>query len=282
MSQNLTVKKRYLAVPDDCTASNRFKNNVVLLDCRSKLGDLPWGRNSWLAGHIPGAVHLDLDRDLAAAPGAGGRHPLPDPDRLANRLGELGASDDSRIVAYDDVGGAMAARAWWCIRWLGHDSVALLNGGLNAWLAANPGDLVSGEETPTAGRFTRRTSLTRTISAEELATQLHDTSLVDARAQERFDGTVEPIDPVAGHIPGATCLPFQDNLTEDGRFKTRAELAARFAALPDPVIAYCGSGVTAAHNLIALRLAGRDEGVLYPGSWSEWLIDDDRPREPAE
>ncbi|CAN0595466.1 unnamed protein product, partial [Laminaria digitata] len=182
---------------------------------------------------------------------------------------------DSRIVLYDDVGGAMAARAWWCIRWLGHDNVALLNGGLNAWLAANPGRLASGEEPPKAGRFTRRASLTRTINAEDLAATLHGRSLVDARAQERFDGKVEPIDPVAGHIPGATCLPFQGNLSQDGQFKSAAALAERFAELPDPVIAYCGSGVTAAHNLIALRLAGRGEGILYPGSWSEWLLDDE-------
>lgn len=277
MTSNDSSRERYLATAANCSGSE-----VALFDCRSKLGDLPWGRNAWLNGHIPGAVHLDLDRDLAGPPGDGGRHPLPDPARLARRLGELGASDDCRIVLYDDVGGAMAARAWWCIRWLGHDNVAILDGGLAAWVAANPNQpLESGVQAVDAQKFTRRNSLTNTIRADALVLQLGSNTLIDARAQERFDGLVEPIDPVAGHIPGALCMPFQGNLTSDGRFKSSAELAERFSDLADPVIAYCGSGVTAAHNLFALRLAGRDEGVLYPGSWSEWLIDESRPREPA-
>lgn len=276
MPQESPSKHRYLATPQDC-----LNKGVVLFDCRSTLADSSWGRSAWLAGHIPGAVHLDLDKDLAGAPGNRGRHPLPDPDQLATRLGELGAPDSSRIVVYDDVGGAMAARAWWCIRWLGHDNVALLNGGLKAWLDAHPDTLETGDHTLEPATFSRRDSLTRTIDADALLASRNRISLVDARTQERFDGQVEPIDPVAGHIPGAVCLPFQGNLTDDGRFKTSAELADRFADLPDPVIAYCGSGVTAAHNLLALRLAGREEGILYPGSWSEWLIDSNRPREPA-
>ncbi|MCR9276888.1 MAG: sulfurtransferase [Pseudomonadaceae bacterium] len=276
MTPTTSPRDRYLVAAEACTG-----NDIVLFDCRSKLGEAQWGRRAWLAGHIPGALHLDLDRDLAGPPGPGGRHPLPDPNVLANRLGELGASDASRIVVYDDVGGAMAARAWWCVRWLGHDNVAMLDGGLNAWELANPKELQAGEQTRTPATFTRRDSLTKTISASELAANLGHQSLIDARTKERFNGEVEPIDAVAGHIPGATCLPFQGNLNSVGRFKSSDELAARFADLADPVIAYCGSGVTAAHNLFALRLAGRDEGVLYPGSWSEWLLDASRPRQPA-
>lgn len=253
---------------DDLDAGSE---RLALFDCRARLGDPTWGRQQWRSGHLPGAQHLDLDRDLAATPGAGGRHPLPDPDQLAARLGELGASVTSRIVLYDDVGGAMAARAWWCLRWLGHDNVALLDGGLQAWRAR----LVSGEAPPSPGDFERRAPLTRLIDADALLAQAG--SLVDARAEARFAGREEPIDPVAGHIPGAVCLPFSDNLNLDGTFRSAAELAERFTGLADPVICYCGSGVTAAHNLLALRLAGRAEGVLYAGSWSGWITDSSRP-----
>lgn len=248
-------------------------SQLAVFDCRAKLGEPYWGREQWLAGHLPTAQHLDLDRDLAGAPGAGGRHPLPDPDRLTARLGALGASDSSQIVLYDDVGGAMAARAWWCIRWLGHDAVALLDGGLAAWTDA----LVRGDEPTRNGSFTRRPALTRQLSADEVQTGIGQQNLVDARAEARFKGDDEPIDPIAGHIPGAVCLPFNDNLNPDGTFRSPAELASRFAVLTDPVVCYCGSGVTAAHNLLALKLAGREEGVLYPGSWSGWIEDPSRP-----
>jgi thiosulfate/3-mercaptopyruvate sulfurtransferase len=190
-------------------------------------------------------------------------------------LAELGCSESDQIVVYDDAGGAFAARAWWCIRWLGHQDVAVLDGGIGAW----SGDLETTPATPAPGNFRPRPALTRTISAAELAASLTGATLVDARVQARFEGREEPIDPVAGHIPGASCLPFQGNLDASGHFLPATELTRRFAHLADadPLICYCGSGVTAAHNILALRIAGFAEPVLYPGSWSEWISDEQRP-----
>lgn len=249
---------------------------VRLLDCRARLGDPDWGPRAYAEGHLPGAVHASLDHDFAAPPGAGGRHPLPEPQRLRDRFRAWGVDDGTQVVVYDDAGGAFAARAWWCARWLGHEAVAVLDGGLAAW----PGPLSRDTPEPPAGNFSIRASLTRTVDAAGLLDRLPQTALVDARTRARFDGLEEPIDPVAGHIPGAVCLPFQDNLGSDGRFRPAAELARRFAELPDDVVCYCGSGVTAAHNVLALRIAGRPEPVLYPGSWSEWIVDPSRPRAP--
>lgn len=250
-------------------------DKVKILDCRAALGDPDYGHTAFASAHLPGAVYLSLDDDLAAPPGAGGRHPLPEPQALAARLAALGCNDSDQIVVYDDAGGAFAARAWWCLRWLGHEAVAVLDGGFKAWTGA----LESAVAEQPPGNFSRRPSLTRTIDAEDLLSQLTDLTLLDARAQARFDGQEEPIDPVAGHIPGAFCLPFQGNLDASGRFLPAAELAARFSnfSSADPLVCYCGSGVTAAHNILALRIAGFAEPVLYPGSWSEWIVDDQRP-----
>lgn len=255
-----------------------------LLDCRARLGDLDFGRRAFAAGHLPGALHADLDRDFAAAPGIGGRHPLPNPRTLAATARRWGINDDTQIVVYDDAGGAFAARAWWCLRWLGHQAVAVLDGGIAAW----PGKLsqVVAEYPP--GNFTIRPSLTRTVDADTLLGMISEqparkdaVSLLDARTEIRFNGEDEPIDPIAGHIPGARCMPFQDNLDADGRFKPPAELAQRFGALPQDTICYCGSGVTAAHNILAMVHAGYPEPILYPGSWSEWISDSSRPRSPS-
>ena len=209
----------------------------------------------------------------AAAPGDGGRHPLPDPAYLRGRFRAWGVNDSDQIVVYDDAGGAFAARAWWCARWLGHQAVALLDGGLAAWT----GPLSQASPVVAPGNFSIRPPLTRTVDAATLLAELDGATLVDARAEARFAGREEPIDPVAGHIPGAVCLPFQANLAADGRFLPAAELQARFAGLPDDVVCYCGSGVTAAHNVLAMRIAGRAEPRLYPGSWSEWIRDPARP-----
>ncbi len=263
--------KIHTTLIDSSTASH-LVGSVKFLDCRSSLADPDAGRRAYEAGHIRSAVYLSLDDDLAAPPGDGGRHPLPDKERLAARLSALGISDGDQVVVYDDAGGAYAARAWWCLRWLGHEAVALLDGDLAAW----PDPLSVETQTPAPGNFSIRPSLTRHLDVATLAADLTAYRLVDARTQVRFDGLEEPIDPVAGHIPGAICRPFQENLGEDGRFRSPAELRARFPE-GDNVVCYCGSGVTAAHNVVAMRVAGLPEPLLYPGSWSEWIRNPDRP-----
>lgn len=257
------------------------KKAVKLLDCRATLGDAAAGHQRFKHGHIPGARHLDLDRDLAATPGAGGRHPLPDPHTLAGKLQTLGINDVDQVVVYDDAGGAFAARAWWCLRWLGHRAVAVLDGGIKSWtgeLSTDDAPIRPGEQ---FGDFSVRATLTRTLDAATLLADAHKFHLIDARSEARFAGREEPIDPVAGHIPGARCLPFQGNLDSDGRFLPAEQLHARFADLVEPVVCYCGSGVTAAHNILAMKVAGFPEPFLYPGSWSEWIRDPARPRTPA-
>ena len=258
-------------------APNGVGGNLVrLIDCRARLDDAGFGARAYAAGHLPGAVFASLEHDLSATPGAGGRHPLPSADRLAARLRDLGLNDHDQIVVYDDTGGSFAARAWWCLRFLGHEAVAVLDGGLAAWT----GPLETNVPEPQAGHFSIRPSLTRTIDADELLAVLDHADLVDARARPRFEGREEPIDPIAGHIPGASCLPFQGNLGPDGRFLSAAELRERFHGHNADTICYCGSGVTAAHNILAMRVAGLPEPRLYPGSWSEWIRDPSRPCEP--
>lgn len=253
-------------------APDRFR----ILDCRARLGDPGFGPRAYAEGHLPGALYASLDDDFATPPGAGGRHPLPERERLAERFRSWGVNDDDQIVVYDDAGGAFAARAWWCARWLGHEAVAVLDGGFTAWT----GPLSKAQPVVDRGNFSIRPPLTREVDAAGVAAGLHHATLVDARARARFEGIEEPVDPVAGHIPGAVCRPFQDNLDASGYFRPATELAERFSDLPDEVICYCGSGVTAAHNVLAMRIAGRPEPVLYPGSWSEWIQDPDRPRAP--
>ena len=246
-----------------------------ILDCRAALGDPDHGKRVFAGGHIEGALYADLQRDLAGPPGPGGRHPLPDAGALSATFQRWGISDDDQIVVYDDAGGAFAARTWWLARWLGHSAVALLDGGLDTW----PGPLVTGLEHPTPGNFTRRPALTATVQASDIVTNMGQFTLIDARAQVRFDGVEEPIDPVAGHIPSAHCRPFQGNLDPSGRFLDAKALGQRFRGLDTNPVCYCGSGVTAAHNVLAMRIAGWPEPALYPGSWSEWIVDPDRPIE---
>lgn len=247
-----------------------------LLDCRARLADSEYGPRVYAAGHLPGAQPASLDHDFADPPGAGGRHPLPGRERLRDRFRSWGVNDDDQVVVYDDAGGAFAARAWWCARWLGHEAVAVLDGGFDAW----DGPLSRSREVTDPGNFSIRPALTREVDVAAVLDRLGHDTLVDARSLPRFEGREEPVDPVAGHIPGAVCLPFQDNLDAAGHFKSPVELAERFQHLPADVICYCGSGVTAAHNVLAMRLAGREEPALYPGSWSEWITDPARPREP--
>ncbi len=258
----------------------------IVVDCRFALEDPAYGRRVYAEGHIPDARFIDLERDLSAPVQRGitGRHPLPDPQQLLERLRALGISQHSEIVLYDDGPGAFAARAWWLLAWLGkREGVFLLDGGLNAWRAANlPLDSATPRISPGDLQGTADTSLL--VSADALLERLGtpQLTLLDARALPRFRGELEPIDPVAGHIPGAQCAVFTDNLDSNGRFKSPEQLRERFSALlgqrpAEQLVAYCGSGVTACHNLFALCLAGYPLLPLYAGSWSEWITDPQRP-----
>lgn len=251
-----------------------------LVDTRFDLKDPSAGLRAYEAEHLPGAVHLDLDRDLSSPPGEhGGRHPLPDMRRFAERLGEAGIGDEHEVVVYDDQGGMFAGRAWWLLRYAGHDRVRVLDGGLAAWrdegLPLEPGAVA-----PEPARFTLRLRPDMVVDRERVLRALEDPDvrLVDARAPERYRGELEPIDPRAGHIPGALNLPFAGNL-EGGRFRDPATLRERFAALEEAeeVVVYCGSGVSACHDLLAIDEAGLPPARLYVGSWSDWTSYEDAP-----
>lgn len=258
---------------------------LVILDCRFALEDPDYGLRSYAEGHIEGAQFADLERDLSGpvTKGVTGRHPLPDPDELIERLRGWGINNDSDVVLYDDGPGAFAARAWWLLAWLGkRDGVFVLDGGLKAWHAAGFPLNLDSVKLP-RGHFDGAPDNQLLIKAQALQKRLNDPALtlIDARALPRFRGEVEPIDPVAGHIPGAQCAAFGENLDSSGRFLPVEQLKQRFAEKlgdrsPDELVAYCGSGVTACHNLFALALAGYPLGKLYAGSWSEWINDPQR------
>jgi thiosulfate/3-mercaptopyruvate sulfurtransferase len=260
------------------------KPQLAVVDCRFDLMNPGSGRRAYLAGHIPGARFADLDRDLSAPIGLHtGRHPLPAPEEFARRLGELGIGNDAQVVAYDDANASFAARLWWMLRWVGHGAVAVLDGGFKAWTARG-GALQPGEVEVQEKRFTPRIDADAVVSAAELERVLQNPAalLVDARAPERYAGTVEPLDPVAGHIPGAVNHPIALNLSADNRFLPAAELKRRWQELlagkePANLVAMCGSGVTACHNLLSLEVAGLTGARLYAGSWSEWIRDPRRP-----
>jgi thiosulfate/3-mercaptopyruvate sulfurtransferase len=243
---------------------------LVVVDCRFRLGEPGAGERAWREGHIPGAPFLDVDRDLAAEPGDRGRHPLPEPAEFEAAARRAGIDRDSYVVAYDEVGEGGAVRLWWLLRHFGHERVAVLNGGLRAWCEAG-GPLRPGGEEVERGDFVARPRTGDTVAAEELAAG--DLLLLDARAAERFRGEVEPIDPVAGHIPGAVNVPFTE-IAPRGRFpgpeEVRARLEAAGAGADRELVAYCGSGVTACTLVLAAEVAGLPAARLYPGSWSEW------------
>ncbi|MFC4377637.1 sulfurtransferase [Nocardia halotolerans] len=248
---------------------------IRLLDVRWALGD-PDGPQHYLDGHVPGAVFVDLETELAAAPApARGRHPLPEPRAFEKCARSWGLNDGEPVVVYDATGGMAAARAWWLLRWAGVAEVRILDGGLPAWIAAG-GELATGAESdPAPGDLVVRPGALPVIDADTAAKW--PGMLLDARAGERYRGEVEPVDPRAGHIPGAVSAPTAENLDETGRFRTPEELRSRFTAFgPGPVAVYCGSGVTAAHQIAALAHAGID-AALYPGSWSQWSNDPKRP-----
>ena len=265
------------------------KPRLVIVDCRFDLSNPDAGRQAYLQAHIPTARYADLNRDLSAPIGPlTGRHPLPTPEAFATRLTKLGIGNRTQVIAYDDANGSFAARLWWMLRWLRHDAVAVLDGGFKAW-ASNGGPVESGEDLGLEAHThveppTPQVDPTAVLSTAELERALRDPKvmLVDARAENRYAGNVEPIDSVAGHVPGAVNHPFSANLDADGRFLPAAELKRRWRErladkAPENLIAMCGSGVTACHNLLSLEVAGLSGAKLYAGSWSEWIRDPRRP-----
>ena len=258
--------------------------NVIVCDVRHDLAQPDtWGEAQYRDGHVPGAVFVHLDRDLSAAmTGSNGRHPLPAPEVAAATFARLGIADGTQVVAYDQSGGMIASRLWWMLRWLGLDTVAVLDGGFAKWTAEGRA-LSTAVEVPEAAAFAIH-RVTPTVNATGVMASLarQTVVIVDARPPQRFSGEVEPLDPVAGHIPGALNRPCNANLDKSGTFKHAAFLRAEFEALldgaaPDATVHQCGSGVTACHNLLALEIAGLPGGRLYPGSWSEWCADPARP-----
>jgi thiosulfate/3-mercaptopyruvate sulfurtransferase len=254
-----------------------------IIDCRASLQELGAGRAQYQAGHLPRATFADLVEDLSGpiVPGVTGRHPLPPIDVFVEKLGAWGVGPQQQVVVYDDAGGAFAARLWWMLRWLGHDAVAVLDGGYSAWVAEG-GPVTDRAHSPAPAPFAAQIRPGLLATARELATpESAPRKLFDARAPERFRGDVEPIDPVAGHIPGAVNLPFAENLRA-GRFLAPAELRERLAraldgTAPEDAVVYCGSGVTACHDVLAFARAGLPLPRLYAGSWSEWITDPARP-----
>ena len=250
-----------------------------VLDVRWRLGGPP-GVDIYVAGHVPEAVFVDLDRDLAGPPGPGGRHPMPAAAAFEAAMRRAGVSAGRPVVVYDDADSTAAARAWWLLRYFGHPSVRVLDGGFRAWTAEGEPVSSGPPMLATPGDFTASPGHMALLDADGAAELARTGLLLDARTGERYRGQSEPIDPVAGHIPGAVSAPTVENVKPDGTFRPAADLAARFAALGAAdgaaVGAYCGSGVTAAHEVLALGLAGIP-AALYAGSWSEWITDPARP-----
>jgi thiosulfate/3-mercaptopyruvate sulfurtransferase len=271
-----------LVSPEQLMAALAAGAAPLIVDCSFDLADPGAGERAFEQGHLPGAIHAHLDRDLAGAKtGRNGRHPLPARADWAATLARLGVTPARAVVLYDAQGGMYAARAWWMLLWAGHRAVSVLDGGLPAWKAAG-GALESGAVLPVAAPapYPLGESLVAAVDADALLKSLGRVTLLDARAGERYRGEVEPLDKRAGHIPGARSRFFKDNLDAQGRFKPAAELRAAFVAFgaaPAQVVHQCGSGVTACHNLLAMEVAGLPGSALYPGSWSEWSSDPARP-----
>lgn len=254
--------------------------DVCIVDCRFALADTNGGRKAYEEGHIPGAVYAHLDDDLSGTitPGVTGRHPLPSPEKLQQLFSVWGIDDKVQVIAYDDKGGGIAARLWWMLRWMGHEKVAVLNGGWPKWKAE--GLSISSEvEQRVARVFVPQVQEGVYVNREVIEVNRLSPNhvVVDSRTAPRYRGEEEPIDPIAGHIEGAINAPFPENLTADGVFKSKEELRERFEELlkdkaPSQAAFYCGSGVTACHNLLAMEYVGLGGAKLYPGSWSEWLL----------
>jgi thiosulfate/3-mercaptopyruvate sulfurtransferase len=267
-----------LITVDELAAALAAARRPALLDVRWRLAGPP-GLETYRSGHLPGAHYVDLDSELAGPPGAAGRHPLPSGEVFATAMSRAGVHRHRDVVVYDDTDGTAAARAWWLLRWFGHKRVQLLDGGYPAWQAAGH-PVTTQPPVPEHADFVPVPGGMAVLDAAAAALVARQGVLLDARAPERYRGEIEPVDAVAGHIPGAVSAPTTDNLGPDARFRPITELTARFDALGTrpgvEVATYCGSGVTAAHQVLALELVGI-RGALYPGSWSEWVADPTRP-----
>lgn len=266
------------------TAAHLDDPQWVICDCRHDLANHSAGYKAYRAGHIPGARFLHLDVDLSGPKtGLTGRHPLPHPATFCLRLGALGISNNTQVVAYDETGGVYASRLWWMLRWVGHSKVAVLDGGWQAWTKAGlPVTVAQPAVEPTTFNGKAQTQIA--VDSAQLLANLQDRKslVVDARSSDRYRGENETLDPVAGHIPGAVNRFFKHNLEADGRFKAPVTLKQEFGTVldghaPDTIVHQCGSGVTACHNLLAMEVAGLAGSRLYPGSWSEWVSDRRRP-----
>jgi thiosulfate/3-mercaptopyruvate sulfurtransferase len=262
------------------------RSDLVICDVRHDLVQHDaWGEGEFAKAHLPGARFVHVDRDLSAAKtGSNGRHPLPTPETAAAVFARLGIDETKQVVAYDQGNGMYAARLWWMLRWLGHDAVAVLDGGLAKWSRENRALTPDVAESQPLSFGIHRVTPTVSASGVRASIHRHTLFLIDARAPERFRGEVEPFGPVAGHIPGAHNRPFTQNLEADGTFKHPAFLRAEFVALLDgapheTVVHSCGSGISACHNILAMEVAGLPDTRLYPGSWSEWSADPMRPIE---
>ncbi len=260
-------------------------DDCIVIDCRHDLFDLAAGRRSYEEGHIPTARFVDMESELSGAKtGSNGRHPMPDREAILATLRRLGVSDDSQVVAYDAQGGQMAGRVWCLCRWLGHEAVAVLDGDIRAWEAAGLPLTCDVPPAASPGELSDRPSLLRIVDATAVGRGLAagEILVIDARAPDRFEGRIEPIDPVAGHIPGAVNRFYGRNLRPDNRLKPAEVLREEFSALlagrdPGTAVHQCGSGVTACANLLAMTHAGLPGSGIYPGSWSEWIADPSRP-----
>ncbi len=258
---------------------NLENSDWLVIDCRYDLGNKSAGRQSYLEGHIPGAIYADLHEHLAGEITAdSGRHPLPAEEKLEEVFSAFGVTADKQVVAYDGASGAFAARLWWLLRYMGHSRVAVLDGGWQAWMTENR-PCQTGVTEPSPAQFRGRAQAHKLVTLNQV---LESELLIDSREAARYRGDVEPIDPVAGHIPGARNYCFQNNLSADSRFLPANVLKKQFTQVfsgtePENVVFYCGSGVTACHNLLAMAHAGLPEAMLYAGSWSEWCRSGNRP-----
>lgn len=260
-----------------------------IIDCQFDLKDKNLGYNNYKTGHIPGAIYADLDKDLSSpVTGVSGRHPLPSPEKICQTFGQWGIDTDTQVVVYDNVFGSFAARLWWLLKWMGHTKVAVLNGGLQYWKQMHY-PLSKDTPNPKTTNFQPTPNMQMVVDAGKILQLLPQSriALVDVRDPQRYSGTVEPIDKVAGHIPGALNIPWKTNLDKQGLYLNPPELITHYKAVLDnheseDIVFMCGSGVTACHSLVALHSAGITNAKLYPGSWSEWIQDPSRPIESSE